>query len=63
MSLDDARLASDYELRAYLVDSELVVIRPHGVVDVALGRRGVRHRAEYSWLLTERRSMGDGLGL
>lgn len=46
ISLDDARLAGDYELQAYLVDSELVVIRPHGVVDVALGRRGMRHRAE-----------------
>jgi hypothetical protein len=63
MSLNDARFAAGYELRAYLVDSELVVIRSHRVVDVALSGRGVRHRAGYLWLLTERRFMDEGLGL
>lgn len=63
MSLNDARLAGGYELRAYLVDTEFVVIRSHRVVDVALSGRGVRHCANRLCLLNERGSWNDGLGL
>jgi len=62
MSLNDARLADGYELRAYLVDSELVVIRSHRVVDVALSGCGVRHCTNCLCLSNERGSADDGVG-